>query len=119
MAIGRSGGLDLDLSPLLVHGDADDVADVGRRLLEGAEVEGVQDLADGERVGDVGHHLERPSAASADEGIGLKDFGDEPGPAGRAAAPRRRLRVVCVARRLFVRPLAAHAVGVVRVEVAM
>lgn len=38
----------------------------------GEKVEMVQDLADGGRVGDVGHHLERASAASADEGIGLK-----------------------------------------------
>jgi hypothetical protein len=44
-----------------------DVADVGRRLLGRAEVEVLEDLADRERVGDVGHRLERPSTASVDE----------------------------------------------------
>ena len=67
----------LDLSPLLVHRHADDVADVGRRLLGRAEVEVLQDLADRERVGDVGHRLERPLTATADEQIHLKHLGNE------------------------------------------
>jgi hypothetical protein len=35
--------MDLDLPPLLVHRHADEVAEVGRRLLERAELEMVQD----------------------------------------------------------------------------
>lgn len=76
-----------DLSPLVVHRHTEDLSDVRRRwLLQGTEVEMVQDLADGNGIGDVGHDLERPSAVSADEGIRLKDLGDEARPAGRAAA---------------------------------
>ena len=52
----RLGRLDLDLSPLVVDGNADDVADVGRRFLGRAKVEVFQDLRDGDGVGDVRHH---------------------------------------------------------------
>jgi len=45
------------------------------RLLERAEVEVFEDLPDRQRVGDVGHHLERSCAASADERIRLEDLG--------------------------------------------
>ena len=112
-----SGWLEADLAALLVHRNADDVANVGRRLLRGAEVEVFQDLPDRQRVGDLGHHPERASAASADERIRLEHLGDEPSPGGRAAAPRRRLRFAGVGRFLLARALAADAVGVVSVEV--
>jgi hypothetical protein len=70
VALDRSGWLEIDLAPLLVDGNANDVADTGRRLLGRAEIEMVQDPADGQGVGDVGHHRERASAASADESVG-------------------------------------------------
>ena len=117
MALDSSGWLEIDLAPLVVHRHADEIADFGRRLLGGAEVEVFQDLPDRERVGYVGHHPERPSAASADERIRLEHLGNEPGPGRRAGAPRRRLRLAGVARFSLARPLAADAVGVVGVEV--
>jgi hypothetical protein len=64
--------LALDSSPLFLHPHADDVADLGRRLLGRAEVEMIQDPPDRQRVDDVGHDFEQTSAASADEGIRLK-----------------------------------------------
>jgi hypothetical protein len=53
VAPGSSGWLELDLSPLVIDSDADDVADFGRRLLGRAEVEVFQDLPDGQRVGQI------------------------------------------------------------------
>ena len=76
-----------------------------------AEVDRVQDLPDRQRVGDVGHRLERPGTASAGERIGQEDLGDEPCPAGRAPAPRLWLGLVCVERLLLLRPLSAHMIG--------
>jgi hypothetical protein len=49
MALDGSGQLNLDLSPLLIDRHADDVADLGRRLLGRVEAEMVQDLADRQR----------------------------------------------------------------------
>ena len=79
----------------------------------------VQDLPDRQRVGDVGHRLERPYTASADERIGLEGPGDEPCPAGRAPAPRLWLGLVCVERLLLPGPLSTHAIGAVGVEMVM
>ena len=99
---------------LFVKRHADDVADVGRRLVGRAEVEVFEDPPDRQRVGDVGHQLERAKTASTDERVRLKHLGDEPRPAWRRAALLRLLRLVRVAHRLLVRPLAADAIGFMR-----
>jgi len=106
-----------DLSPLVVHRDTDDISDLRRWLLRRAETEMVQDPADGDGVGEVGNELERATAASADERIRLIDLGDEPRPAWGAAALLGLLPLVLLVPQF--RPLAAHAVGVVGIEVTV
>src|SRR6266852_2932915 len=77
----------LDLPPLVVDRHPDDLAGLrGRLLLRWAQAQVVEDLLDGELVGDVGHDLERTSAAFAHERVRLIDLRDEPRPAWRAAA---------------------------------
>jgi hypothetical protein len=84
--IGVSSRVGRGLSPLVVHRHADDISDLRRWLLRRAEVEVVEDPADRDGAGDVGHDVERATAAFADERIRLKDLGDEPRPGGRASA---------------------------------
>src|SRR2546425_11610095 len=73
-----SGWAGPDLSPLVVHRHTDDLSDLRRWLLWRAETDMVQDPADRDGVGGVGKHLERATAASADERIRLKELGDQP-----------------------------------------
>jgi hypothetical protein len=69
----------LDLAPLVGHRQPDHLP--GRRrfvLLGRAQAQMVEDAPDGQLVGNVGHDLERTSAASTDERVGVVHLADEP-----------------------------------------